>query len=85
MAHHSPPGFLQPGGAVLGQNSGYYIAPNATYDKLVGFTTEQVITFTQDIIQQGRAFTWDVPAQPDGLIPDSFMEQLEALHQALSN
>lgn len=49
------------------------------------FTTEQVITFTQNIIQQGGAFTWDVPAQPDGLIPESFMEQLQALHQALSN
>jgi len=44
-----------------------------------------VITFTQNIIQQGGAFTWDVPAQPDGLIPESFMEQLQALHQALSN
>jgi hypothetical protein len=49
------------------------------------FSSEQVITWTRNVVGQGGAVTWDVPVQPNGLIAPPFIEQLGALKRALSS
>lgn len=40
------------------------------------FTAEQVIGWSNGVVQQGGAITWDTPVQSDGLISPPFIEQL---------
>jgi hypothetical protein len=47
------------------------------------FLNGQVIDYTRRIVDQGGVVTWDVPIGIDGLISDSFMEQLRALGKAM--
>lgn len=47
------------------------------------FASEQVVKWSQGIRRQGGAITWDVPIQSDGLIPQSFIDQLTAVGGAL--
>ena len=47
------------------------------------FSKDQVIEWTRGIIACGGVVTWDVPIQPDGHIPQEFVEQLKALRDAL--
>lgn len=54
----------------LGQNSGHFIAPNATYGREINYN--------------GGAVTWDVPVEADGSIPKPFVDQLEALGRGLA-
>lgn len=49
------------------------------------FTSEQIIQWTQEMIKNGGAVTWDVPVQPNGRISQPFIEQLNALNRALSS
>jgi len=47
------------------------------------FSTEQVIEWSRSVRKQGGVVTWDVPIQPDGLIAQSFVDQLAAVGKAL--
>jgi hypothetical protein len=49
------------------------------------FKTEQVIKWSRSISKTGGVITWDVPIQPNGLISQPFIEQLEAVGKALNN
>jgi hypothetical protein len=49
------------------------------------FTGAQVIKWTRDVVGQGGAVTWDAPVQTSGLLPQPFIEQLNALKTALSS
>jgi len=48
------------------------------------FSSEQIITWTRNLVNQDGAGTWDVPVQTNGLISQPFLEQLGALSRALS-
>ncbi len=48
------------------------------------FTNDFVIGYTSQAIENGEVVTWDVPPQPNGLIPEEFAQQLEALGKVLS-
>jgi hypothetical protein len=43
------------------------------------FKAEEAIQFSQTFRKSGAAITWDVPVQKNGLIPESFVEQLAAI------
>lgn len=47
------------------------------------FPTGQVIKWSQGVMKQGGAMTWDVPIQPSGLIAEPFIDQLTAVGKAL--
>jgi hypothetical protein len=46
------------------------------------FSDGQVVEWSTAILQQGGVVTWDVPTSPTGLIPQSFLRQLEAIGEA---
>ena len=46
------------------------------------FISEQVVTFTGNILNAGGSVTWDVPVELDGTIRDVFLDQLMALNKA---
>lgn len=48
------------------------------------FEAEQVVKWSRDIHGKGGVITWDVPIQPNGLIPEPFMDQLAAVGKGLS-
>lgn len=48
------------------------------------FTDEIVIETTRNLVEAGGAVTWDVPIQPNGLIPEPFAKQLVALGRGLA-
>ena len=43
------------------------------------FPDELVVAYTRYVASRGGAVTWDVPIQPNGLIPQPFVDQLAAL------
>lgn len=43
------------------------------------FTTDEVARWSGEAWKNGGAITWDVPVQPDGLIPQAFIKQLKEL------
>lgn len=45
------------------------------------FPTELVAGYTRYIIEHEGVVTWDVPIEPDGRIPEDFLEQLRAIGQ----
>ncbi len=47
------------------------------------FTDVQVMTTTMGINSKGGVVTWDVPIMANGMIPQPFMTQLEALGKAI--
>jgi alpha-L-fucosidase len=47
------------------------------------FSTEQVVQWSRGICRQGGVITWDVPIQPNGLIPQPFVDRLAAVGKAL--
>ena len=49
------------------------------------FENSFVIDYTSRVLEGGGVITWDVPPQPNGLIPDQYMEQLTALGKALES
>ena len=48
------------------------------------FPVEFVIGYTKLVNAREGVVTWDVPLQPDGRIPQPFVEQLRALREALA-
>jgi hypothetical protein len=48
------------------------------------FTDEAVVEMTRNLVEAGGAVTWDVPIQPNGLIPEPFAKQLAALGKGLA-
>ncbi len=48
------------------------------------FSDQQIIGWTNNIIDKGGVVTWEVPIQPDGLIPQPFVDQLSALKAGLN-
>ena len=44
---------------------------------------DQIIGYTRQLNQKGGVVTWDVPIQTSGLIPQPFVDQLEALGRAI--
>ncbi|CAG7615470.1 alpha-L-fucosidase [Paenibacillus allorhizosphaerae] len=48
------------------------------------FGNELVIGYTKLVRQREGVITWDVPITYDGCIPESFIQQLQALNQGLS-
>jgi hypothetical protein len=62
--------------AYLGERWGTGAAPR--------FRNEEVIAFTQKVIDTGGAATWDVPIQSDGTIAQPFFDQLNALGKAMA-
>jgi len=48
------------------------------------FTSAQIIDWSKQVIKEKGAITWDVPVQPNGLMPDVFMQQLMELGKALN-
>ena len=48
------------------------------------FTNDQVIEWTRAINDHQGVVTWDVPIQPDGHIPQPFVDQLIALREGLA-
>jgi hypothetical protein len=81
----------------LGQNSGHYCAPNATYDRLVGITPSKcsrrdlAADLAEELkerdirllVDKGGVVTYDVPIQRSGLIPQPFIEQLRTIGAAM--
>lgn len=49
------------------------------------YTDGQVVAITRRFIEKGGVVTWDVPIQPDGLIPQEFATQLSALNASLND
>lgn len=49
------------------------------------FTSEQIVNWTRNVVNQGGAVTWDVPVQTNGLMAQSFLEQLNSLKSSFSN
>jgi alpha-L-fucosidase len=47
------------------------------------FAAEEVAQMTRRLVDQGGVVTWDVPHEPDGLIPDAFLAQLRAIGEAV--
>lgn len=47
------------------------------------FKTEQVVEWSRGIIKAGGVITWDVPIQTNGLMAQSFINQLAAVGKAL--
>ena len=47
------------------------------------FSKEQVVRWSREINRQGDVITWDVPIQSDGLISQSFIDQLTAIGKVL--
>jgi len=45
------------------------------------FPTEMVVGYTHYINQHGGVVTWDVPVSPTGSIPQSFLDQLQAINK----
>jgi hypothetical protein len=48
------------------------------------FTDEFATEYAREIITNGGVITFDVPIQPNGLIPDQFVSQLKAIRDGLS-
>ncbi len=48
------------------------------------FKEEEINRFSQSVINAGGAITWDVPVQKNGTIAPSFLSQLAALNQTLT-
>jgi hypothetical protein len=48
------------------------------------FTDDFVVAYVREINHNGGAVTWDVPIQPNGLIPKPFLGQLRALRDGLA-
>jgi len=48
----------------------------------VRFTPEQAAGWTSDFVARGGVVTWDVPTSQTGLIPEAFMERLQAIGKA---
>jgi hypothetical protein len=48
------------------------------------FSDEAVIEITRNIIKNEGVVTWDVPIQPNGLIPEPFVKQLTAVREGLT-
>lgn len=46
------------------------------------FTDEQLVSYTSKVNGVDGAITWDVPVNPNGLIQEPFMEQLEVISKA---
>jgi alpha-L-fucosidase len=49
------------------------------------FTADQVIGFSNPVVQTAGAITWDTPVQRSGLIADPFIELLDALGKGLTH
>jgi hypothetical protein len=47
------------------------------------FKIEQIVEWSQKLVNSGGAITWDVPVQPGGTMAPEFMEQLASLGKAL--
>ena len=47
------------------------------------FTVEQIVGWSKQVASEGGVITWDVPLQRNGLIAQSFIEQLRAVGAAL--
>jgi hypothetical protein len=47
------------------------------------FTDDEVVGFSQKVIDAGGAVTWDVPIRTDGTIAPAFIEQLTAVGKTL--
>lgn len=43
------------------------------------FSTDQVVAWVRKLEDQGGAFTWDTPVEPNGHIPQVFIDQLTAI------
>jgi hypothetical protein len=48
------------------------------------FSDRWVIEYVREINHNGGVVTWDVPIQPNGLIPEPFFKQLKALGEGLA-
>lgn len=48
------------------------------------FSVNDIIQWTNMVINEGGAFTWDVPIQRNGLISEQFLEQLRAIGKFVS-
>ena len=48
------------------------------------FTPDQLIAYTRSVVDKGGVVTWDMPNGSNGLISESFMDQLKALGKAMS-
>jgi hypothetical protein len=44
---------------------------------------QQIVTHTRSLADKGGAITYDVPIQKSGLIPQTFVPQLQAIGQAM--
>jgi alpha-L-fucosidase len=44
---------------------------------------EQIVTHTRSLVGKGGVITFDVPIQKNGLIPPTFVPQLQAIGQAM--
>jgi hypothetical protein len=49
------------------------------------FSADQVIAFTRTVTEAGGAVTWDTPIQRNGTFARPFIEQLQALGEALGH
>ena len=49
------------------------------------FTNDQVFQWPRNSIKNKGVVTWEVPIQPNGLIPQPFIGQLGALKQAMED
>ncbi len=48
------------------------------------FSDQQAIGYTKKVLDEGGAFTWDVPIQPNGRLSDAVVKQLQAIRAAVA-
>jgi len=73
---------------VMTHYSGYYLAPNAACDRLVGTrpskcSRRDLVGFSRKVAEAGGVVTWEAPVERDGTLARPFRDQLAAVGRAL--